>query len=83
MKSLIHIRKKYGALKSSEIQWKNTKGRLVSYVRPGDETVEVYINAGEQQVATDLQEQEIVFARGYKDYMLFAGGVLIVRRNLQ
>ena len=53
------------------------------YVRPGDETVEVYINAGEQQVPIDLQEQEIVFARRYMNHMLFAGGVLIVRRNLQ
>ena len=53
------------------------------YVRPVDETVEVYINAGEQQVPIDLQEQEIVFARRYMNHMLFAGGVLIVRRNLQ
>lgn len=53
------------------------------YVRPGDETVEVYINAGEQQVPIDLQEQEIVFARRYMNHVLFAGGVLIVRRNLQ
>lgn len=53
------------------------------YVRPGDETVEAYINAGEQHVPIDLQEQEIVFARRYMNHMLFAGGVLIVRRNLQ
>ena len=83
VKSLIRIRKKYGALKGSEIQWKNTKGRLVSFARPGDETVEVYINAGEKQLLIDLQEQEIIFARGYMNHMLLAGGVLIVRRNLQ
>lgn len=83
VKSLIRIRKKYGALKGSEIQWKNTKGRLVSFARPGDETVEVYINAGEKQLPIDLQEQEIIFARGYMNHMLLAGGVLIVRRNLQ
>lgn len=82
VKSLIRIRKKYRALKGSEIQWKNTKGRLISYVRPGDVTIEVYINAGEQQVPIDLQEQDIIFARGYMDHMLLAGGALIVRRNV-
>ena len=79
VQSLIRIRKKYKALKGSEIQWKNTKGRLISYVRPGDITIEVYINAGEQQVPIDLQEQDIIFARGYMDHMLLAGGVLIVQ----
>ena len=82
--SLIRIRKKYKALKGSQIQWINTKGRLISYVRPGEVTIEVYINAGEQQVTIDLREQEIVFARGYmNNHMLLAGGVLIVRRNVE
>ena len=81
VQSLIRIRKKYMALKGSEIQWNNTKGRLISYVRPGDVTIEVYINAGEQQVPIDLWEQNIIFERGYMDQMLLAGGVLIVRRN--
>lgn len=83
VKSLIRIRKKYRTLKGSEIQWNNTKGRLISYVRPGDVTIEVYINAGEQQVPLDLQGQETIFARGYMEQMLLAGGVLIVRRNVQ
>ena len=83
VQSLIRIRKKYMALKGSEIQWNNTKGRLISYVRPGDVTIEVYINAGEQQVPIDLWEQNIIFERGYMDQMLLAGGVLIVRRNVQ
>ena len=83
VKSLIRIRKKYRALKGSEIQWNNTKGRLISYVRPGDVTIKVYINAGEQQVPIDLQGQETIFARGYMDQMLLEGGVLIVRRNVQ
>lgn len=83
VQSLIGIRKKYKALKGSEIQWKNTKDRLISYVRPGDVTIEVYINAGEQQVPIDLQEQETIFARGYMNQMLLEGGVLIVRRNVQ
>lgn len=78
VQSLIRIRKKYRALKGSEIQWKNTKDRLISYVRPGDVTIEVYINAGEQQVPIELQEQKIIFARGYMEHMLLAGGVLIV-----
>ena len=82
--SLIRIRKKYKALKGSQIQWINTKGRLISFVRPGEVTIEVYINAGEQQVTIDLREQEIVFARGYmNNHMLLAGGVLIVRRNVE
>ena len=83
VQALIRIRKKYKALKGNEIQWKYTKGRLISYVRPGDVTIEVYINAGEQQVSIDLQEQETIFARGYMDQMLLEGGVLIVRRNVQ
>lgn len=83
VKSLIRIRNKYEALKGSQIQWYNTKGRLISYARPGDVTIQVYINAGEQQMPIDLQEQEIVFARGYKDNMLLTGGALIVRRNSQ
>lgn len=83
MKSLIRIRKKYHALRSSEIQWKETKNRLIRYVRPGDVTIEVIINAGEEQEPIDLQGQEMVFARGYVNNMLLSGGSLIVRRNLE
>ena len=83
VKSLIRIRKKYKALKNNQIQWKNTKGRLISYVRPGDVTIEVYINVGEQQMQIDIKEGRIIFAHRYIDNMLFAGGALIVRRDLQ
>lgn len=83
VRTLIGIRKKYKALKNNQIQWKNTKGRLINYVRPGDVTIEVYINVGEQQMQIDIKEGRIIFAHRYMDNMLFAGGALIVRRNLQ
>ena len=51
------------------------------YVRPGDVTIEVYINAGEQQVPIDLPEQEIIFAHKYMNQQLLNGGALIARRN--
>lgn len=83
IKSLIGIRKKYRVLKSSQIQWKNTKNRLISYARPGNVTIEVSINAGVDQELVDLHDQELVFARGYVNNMLLPGGTLIVRRNLE
>ena len=83
VRTLIGIRKKYKALKNNQIQWKNTKGRLINYVRPGDVTIEVYINVGEQQMQIDIKEGRIIFAHRYMDNMLFAGGALIVRRDLQ
>ena len=83
MKSLIRIRKKYRALRSSEIQWKETKNRLIRYGRPGDVMIEVIINAGEKQEPIDLQGQEMVFSRGYVNNMLLSGGSLIIRRNLE
>ena len=83
VQSLIRIRKKYKALKGSEIQWKNTKGRFISYARLGDVTIEVYINAGEQQVPIDLPEQEIIFAHKYMNQRLLNGGALIIRRNVK
>lgn len=83
VKSLIRIRKQYRALKDSQIQWNDTKGRLISYARPGDVTIEVYLNAEEQPIPMNLQEREIIFSRGYSNQTLLAGGTLIVRRNLQ
>ena len=83
VQSLIRIRKLYRALKGSHIQWNDTKGRLISYARPGDVTIEVYLNAEEQPIPMNLQEREIIFSRGYSNQTLLAGGALIVRRNLQ
>lgn len=83
IKTLISIRKRYGDLKGSQIQWENTNGRLIRYVRPGDVPIEVYINADEKDFSINLHEQEIIYSRKYMNDTLLAGGVLIVRRELR
>lgn len=81
IKSLIHIRKRYSALKGSQIQWKNTNNRFISYVRPGSVSIEVYINAGATHEIIDLNGQKMIFVRGYAENMLAPGGTLILRRD--
>ena len=55
---------------------------LIEKVLSAKVTIEVYINAGEQQVPNDLPKQEIIFAHKYRNQQILDGGALIVRRNV-
>ncbi len=82
VKTLIYIRRKYNAtLKNSQIQWNNTRKRLVNYIRQGDINIEIYINAGKTDVQINLDGQVVIFARGYSMNFLAPKGTLILRKD--
>ena len=82
VQELIRTRHQFKALKGNKIQWNQTEGRLLNYIRPGELPIEIYINNDEQSVPLNLQEQEIVFAHKYEENTLLSGGALIIRRDL-
>lgn len=79
VKTLIMLRRNYAELKGNYIEWKCGEDRLINYVRPGDIDVEVYINADEKDKQISLEGQEVLYARGYSEGTLAAGGSLIVK----
>lgn len=79
VKRLIYLRKKYSeTIKGSRIEWKETKGRLINYVRHGSVCIEVYVNAGEECEVIDAKEENIIFARKYSMGRLEPNGTLIL-----
>ena len=82
VQELIRTRHQFKALKGNKIQWNQTEGRLLNYIRPGELPIEMYINNDEHSVPLNLQEQEIVFAHKYEENTLLSGGALIIRRDL-
>ena len=80
VKQLIALRKNHKACASQNIAWLSDEDRFIKYEKhAADETIKVYINAGNSPLDVTLKNEEVIFNHLYDNSCLQKGGVIITK----